>query len=449
MQYRKDKNGNDLSMLGYGCMRFTKKGNSIDIDKAEKEIMAAYEAGVNYYDTAYIYPGSEAALGEILERNGIRDKVNIATKLPQYLIRNRSGLDKFFEEELSRLRTDHVDYYLMHHLTDVDMWEKLKDVGIEDWIKEKKAEGKIRNIGFSYHGNSDNFVKILNDYDWDFCQVQYNYLDEVTQAGVIGVKAAAEKGIPVVIMEPLRGGKLVNMLPDKAKKVFEKSERDWTPAQWAFRWLYNQPEVTVVLSGMNSPEMVEENCMTASDMQAGSFTEDDFAVLEEVKKIVREKEKVGCTGCRYCMPCPKGVDIPGTFACYNTMYTESKKEGRFQYAQTVGLTKEPAFASQCIECGKCEMHCPQSLPIREKLKEADKELRPIPYKIGINIARKYMFSWKNLGLKCNKNGDNIEKANEGVAGRRKSVRIIVITIVSVLASGFIIFKIMKRKNKSK
>ena len=205
----------------------------------------------------------------------------------------------------------------------------------------------------------------------------------------------------------------------------------------------------MVLSGMNSLEMVEENCMTASDMQAGSFTEDDFAVLEEVKKIVREKEKVGCTGCRYCMPCPKGVDIPGTFACYNTMYIESKKEGRFQYAQTVGLTKEPAFASQCIECGKCEMHCPQSLPIREKLKEADKELRPLPYKIGINIARKYMFSWKNLGLKCNKNGDNIEKANEGVAGRRKSVRIIVITIVSVLASGFIIFKIMKRKNKSK
>ncbi|MCR5634839.1 MAG: aldo/keto reductase, partial [Lachnospiraceae bacterium] len=213
MNYREDKHGEKLSILGYGCMRFTKNGNSIDIDKAEKEIMAAYNAGVNYFDTAYIYTGSEAALGAIVERNGIRDKINIATKLPQYLIGNRAAIDKYFNEELSRLRTDHVDYYLMHHLTDVDMWNKLKAIGIEDWIKEKKESGQIRNIGFSYHGNSDNFKIILDDYDWDFCQIQYNYLDEVTQAGVSGLKAAAEKGVPVVIMEPLRGGKLVNMLP--------------------------------------------------------------------------------------------------------------------------------------------------------------------------------------------------------------------------------------------
>ncbi len=394
MQYRKDKNGNDLSMLGYGCMRFTKKGSSIDIEKAEKEIMAAFKAGVNYYDTAYIYPGSEAALGEIVERNGIRDKINIATKLPQYLIRNSRGLDKYFNEELSRLRTDYVDYYLMHHLTDVEMWEKLKAVGIHKWIDEKKASGQIRNIGFSYHGNTDNFIKILNDYDWDFCQIQYNYLDEVTQAGVDGLKAAAAKGIPVVIMEPLRGGKLVNMLPDKAKAAFAESERSWTPAEWAFRWLYNQPEVTVVLSGMNSLQMVEENCRTADDMKAGSLTDKDFELLEKVKRAIHEKERVGCTGCRYCMPCPKGVDIPGTFACWNTMYTEGKSSGRFQYAQTVGLTKEPAFATQCIECGKCEQHCPQSIPIRQKLKEADKDLRPFGYKVGINVARKLMFKKK-------------------------------------------------------
>ncbi len=394
MQYRKDKNGNDLSMLGYGCMRFTKKGSSIDIEKAEKEIMAAFKAGVNYYDTAYIYPGSEAALGEIVERNGIRDKINIATKLPQYLIRNSRGLDKYFNEELSRLRTDYVDYYLMHHLTDVEMWEKLKAVGIHKWIDEKKASGQIRNIGFSYHGNTDNFIKILNDYDWDFCQIQYNYLDEVTQAGVDGLKAAAAKGIPVVIMEPLRGGKLVNMLPDKAKAAFAESERSWTPAEWAFRWLYNQPEVTVVLSGMNSLQMVEENCRTADDMKAGSLTDKDFELLEKVKRAIHEKERVGCTGCRYCMPCPKGVDIPGTFACWNTMYTEGKSSGRFQYAQTVGLTKEPAFATQCIECGKCEQHCPQSIPIRQKLKEADKDLRPFGYKVGINVARKFMFKKK-------------------------------------------------------
>ena len=391
MLYRNDKYGKPLSILGFGCMRFTTKGGNIDIDKAEREIMTAYRAGVNYYDTAYIYPGSEAAIGEIFERNHIRDKINIATKLPQFLISSKKGLEKTFQEELTRLRTTYVDYYLMHHMTDVAMWEKLKRMGILDWIREKKESGAIRNIGFSYHGNTENFLKILNDYDWDFCQVQYNYLDDVSQAGVTGVKAAAKKGIPVVIMEPLRGGKLVNNLPEGAKKTMRDSGRSWTPAQWGLRWLYDQPEVTVVLSGMNSVEMVEENCRTASEAEAGHLTEADFAVLEKVKREIRAKEKVGCTGCRYCMPCPKGVDIPGIFRCYNAMYTESKSQGRFQFVQTVGLTREPAFATQCIRCGKCEQHCPQSIPIRDKLREADRALRPLPYKVGINLARKFMF----------------------------------------------------------
>ena len=391
MQYRKDRKGNELSILGYGCMRFTKKGAGIDIDKAEKELMTAYNAGVNYYDTAYIYPGSEAAVGEIFERNNIRDKINIATKLPQYLIGNRAALDRYFDEELSRLRTDHVDYYLMHHLTDVAMWEKLKNVGILDWIQEKKQSGAIRNIGFSYHGNTDNFLKILEDYDWDFCQIQYNYLDEVAQAGKAGLQAAAAKGLAVMIMEPLRGGKLVNMLPEAAKEAMQDSGRGWGPAEWGLRWLYNQPEVTVVLSGMNSVEMVEANCRTASEAQAGSLTEADFQTLEKVKKAIREKERVGCTGCRYCMPCPKGVDIPGIFRCWNTMYTESKSAGRSQFIQTVGLTREPAFASQCIRCGKCEQHCPQSIPIREKLQEADRDLRPLVYRVAIQAARAFMF----------------------------------------------------------
>ena len=391
MQYRKDKNGSDLSILGYGCMRFTKKGGSIDIEKAETELMAAYRAGVNYFDTAYIYSGSEAAVGEIFERNHIRDQVNIATKLPQYLIGNRAALDRYFDEELSRLRTDHVEYYLMHHLTDVAMWEKLKKIGILDWIQEKKQRGAIRNIGFSYHGNTDNFLKILNDYDWDFCQIQYNYLDEVAQAGKAGLQAAASKGIPVMIMEPLRGGKLVSMLPEAAKRAMAESGRGWSPAEWGLRWLYNQPEVTVVLSGMNSVEMVQANCRTASEAQANALTEEDFETLEKVKRAIREKEKVGCTGCRYCMPCPKGVDIPGIFRSWNTMYTESRREGRSQFIQTVGLTREPAFASQCIRCGKCEQHCPQSIPIREKIQEADRDLRPLPYRIAISAARRFMF----------------------------------------------------------
>ena len=395
MHYRKDKYGDELSILGFGCMRFTKKGGNIDIDKAEKEILAAYQAGVNYFDTAYLYPGSEAAIGEIFERNHMREKIHIATKLPQYLVGSRAALDRFFNEELSRLRTDYVDYYLMHHMTDVAMWEKLKKVGILEWIDEKKRSGQIRNIGFSYHGNTDNFLRILNDYDWDICQIQYNYYDERSQAGVDGLRAAAEKGIPVVIMEPLRGGKLVNLLPESAKKVMKESGRNWSPAEWGFRWLFDQPEVTVVLSGMNSLEMVEENCRTAATAEAGHLTEADRETLRRVTEAIREKEKVGCTGCRYCMPCPQGVDIPGTFLCYNTMYIEGKHQGRFQYAQTVGLTREPAFATQCIGCGKCERHCPQEIPIRAKLKEADKALRPLPYRVGIDVARKFML--RNTG----------------------------------------------------
>lgn len=394
MLYRNDKHGEPLSILGYGCMRFSRKGAGVDIEKTERELMAAYRSGVNYFDTAYIYPGSEAALGEILERNGIRDKVRIATKLPQYLVRNKASLDKYFDEELSRLRTDRVDYYLMHHLTDIAQWERLKTVGVIDWIVGKKASGAIRNIGFSYHGNTDNFLKILADYDWDFCQIQYNYMDETTQAGVAGLKAAAARGIPVVIMEPLRGGKLVNKLPEDAKKLIASHPRGWNPADWGLRWLWDQPEVTVVLSGMNSLEMVEENVRIASEATAGAFTDDDRAFLRQILGIIRAKEKVGCTGCRYCMPCPKGVDIPGIFASYNTLYTESKVSGWAQYFQAVALAGEPSFASQCVGCGKCEQHCPQSIPIREKLPEAERALLPWYIKPLVKLGRKFLLRKK-------------------------------------------------------
>ena len=391
MQYRKDKHGEELSILGYGCMRFSRKGSGVDIDKTEQELLAAIRAGVNYLDTAYIYPGSEAALGEILERNGLRDQVRIATKLPQYLVKNRDSLDKYFDEELSRLRTDRVDYYLMHHLTDIAQWERLKTVGVLDWIAEKKAAGAIRNIGFSYHGNSDNFLKILADYDWDFCQIQYNYLDETTQAGVVGLKAAAARGIPVVIMEPLRGGKLVNKLPEAAKQLMARHERGWSPADWGLRWLWDQPEVTVVLSGMNSLAMVEENVRIASEAAVGAFSAEDRAFLQRILDIIREKEKVGCTGCRYCMPCPKGVDIPGYFSSYNLMYTESKVSGWRHFFQAVALSAEPSFASQCVQCGKCEKHCPQGIPIRVQLKKAEKALLPWPVKLAVKMGRRFMF----------------------------------------------------------
>ena len=389
MKYRLDRYGNKISQLGYGCMRFTKKGSTIDYEKAEKEVLLAIEKGVNYFDTAYMYPGSEECLGRILDENKCRDKVYIATKLPQYIIRSSAAIDKIFNEELSRLRTDYVDYYLMHMFTDYVEWEHLKDFGIEEWIERQKAEGHIRNIGFSYHGDTDMFLKILDAYDWDFCQIQYNYLDEHTQAGRTGLQAAAKKGIPVVIMEPLRGGNLVK-LPDKAMEVLSSSGKGYTPAELGLRWLWNQPEVSCVLSGMNSEDMVNENIRIASEAEPGHLTEKDLEIVEKIKQILREREKVGCTGCRYCMPCPKGVDVPGNFYYYNLMYMESKNSARFAFAQNIGIRKEPGFASQCIRCGKCESHCPQHIHIREKLKEADRNLRPLPFKIGLKIMRKFI-----------------------------------------------------------
>lgn len=389
MKYRLDRYGNQISQLGYGCMRFSRKGNTIDYEKAEKEVLLAIEKGVNYFDTAYIYSGSEECLGRILDENKCRDKVYIATKLPQYIMRSSAAIDKTFNEELSRLRTDHIDYYLMHMFTDHAEWEHLKTLGIEDWIERRKAEGRIRNIGFSYHGETEMFLKILNAYDWDFCQIQYNYLDEHTQAGKRGLQAAAEKGIPVIIMEPLRGGKLVN-LPDKAKEILATDSKGYTPAELGLRWLWDQPEVSCVLSGMNSEDMINENIRVASESDPGHFTEEDRKIVEQIKQVIREREKVGCTGCRYCMPCPKGVDIPGNFYYYNLMYMEKKSSARFEFVQNMGLRKEPGFASQCIGCGKCEQHCPQHINIREKLKEADHDLRPLPYKIGINAARKFI-----------------------------------------------------------
>ena len=389
MKYRVDRHGEQISQLGYGCMRFSRKGNSIDYEKAEKEVLLAIEKGVNYFDTAYVYPGSEECLGRILDTNQCRDKVLIATKLPQYIIRSSAAIDKTFREELSRLRTDRIDYYLMHMFTDYAEWEHLKTLGIEEWIQKRKAEGSIRNIGFSYHGDTEMFLKILDAYDWDFCQIQYNYLDEHTQAGAAGLRAAAKKGIPVMIMEPLRGGKLVN-LPDKAKQALASDSKGYTPAELGLRWLWNQPEVTCVLSGMNSQDMVEENIRIASDAAPGDLTKEDLEIVEKIKKIIREREKVGCTGCRYCMPCPKGVDIPGNFYYYNLMYMEKKSSARFEFAQSMGMRKEPGFASQCIQCGKCEQHCPQHIQIREKLKEADRGLRPFLYKIGINAARRFI-----------------------------------------------------------
>ena len=390
MKYRRDRYGNKISVLGYGCMRFTTKLGRIDMEKAEKEIMLAYRGGVNYYDTAYVYPGSEAALGEILEKNGIRDKVRIATKLPHYMIRNSGSMEDYFQTQLKRLRTDHVEYYLMHMLTDVATWERLCNLGIREWIEEKKKSGQIEQVGFSYHGNSDMFCQLLDAYDWDFCQIQYHYMDEHSQAGKTGLTYAAKKGLPVIIMEPLRGGKLVNHLPEKAIRRFEDYPIQRTPAEWSFQWLWNQPEVTCVLSGMNSRKMVRENVISAKRSKAGSFTPEDQKLLSDVASEINARMKVGCTGCRYCMPCPQNVDIPGTFAAYNRRYSEGKVTALREYAMCTLLRKDTTSASQCIRCGKCEKHCPQGIPIRKELARAAKELEGPVYKIAGKVIRLVM-----------------------------------------------------------
>lgn len=387
MQYRKDKKGNDISILGYGCMRFTKKGNAADIDKAEKEVMAAIKAGVNYFDTAYVYPGNEAAVGEILHRNHCRENIYLATKLPHYLIKSMEGVEKMFQEELRRLKTDYIDYYLMHMLTDIPTWDRLKKMGMAEWIEKKIADGQIRNIGFSYHGKTDMFKQLIDAYNWDFCQIQYNYMDEYSQAGVEGLRYANARGLPVIIMEPLRGGRLVNLLPESAKELFRNDKEGRTPAGLAFKWLYDQPEVTCVLSGMNSMEMVEQNLKTASEAAVGCMTDSDKFLIEQVKAEIQKKVKVGCTGCGYCMPCPKGVDIPGTFRCYNAMYSEGKKSGRRDYLQCTAFRKDTSSASQCIACGKCETHCPQHIEIRKELKAAAGELEDAKYQFMKQVIK--------------------------------------------------------------
>lgn len=382
MEYRTAKHGESLSVLGYGCMRFSRRGGSIDLDKAEREVMEALASGVNYLDTAYVYPGSEAAVGEILRRNSCRDQVNLATKLPQYLVRSARAIDRYFDEELRRLGTDHIDFYLMHMLTDRSSWERLKALGIEDWILRQKEAGRIRNIGFSFHGNTSAFLGVLDAYDWDFCQIQYNYMDETSQAGRRGLEAAAKKGLPVIIMEPLRGGRLAADFPPGVRQLLNEEGQGRSGAEWGLRWLWNQPEVTCVLSGMNSLDMIRENCRIASDARAGAFTPEDFALIARLRKELSGTVRVGCTGCGYCQPCPQGVDIPGIFRCFNEIPVDGRGRARREYLQTTAMRRPSTGVAHCVGCGKCELHCPQGLAIREDLKRAARELETPVYRLA-------------------------------------------------------------------
>ena len=390
MIYRENiKNGDKLSQLGFGCMRFPRKGTSIDIARSREMVHDAIEKGVNYFDTAYIYPGSEVALGQILT-DELRKKVFIATKLPVIITRTAGDIDKYFNKQLERLNTDYIDYYLTHMLTSLTDFEKIKNFGIEDWIARQKNSGRIRNIGFSFHGAKGEFKKIVDAYDWDFCMIQYNYLDENYQAGFEGLQYAHAKGMPVMIMEPLRGGKLINGLPQKAVKEFKDANAERSLADWGLRWVWNHPEVTLLLSGMGSQEQVDENIRLASEIAQHNLTAQELAVYKKIYGYLKESIKVNCTACGYCVPCPAGLDIPNIFSNYNEYYTENRMESLMQYMVSAGISpKQPAYASRCKGCGKCEKHCPQNIEIMNVLRDASKVLEPFWLKPVASIARTF------------------------------------------------------------
>ncbi|MDR1565353.1 MAG: aldo/keto reductase [Oscillospiraceae bacterium] len=381
MQYRKDlKSGEELSILGYGCMRFPRGiSGKIDYEKSEKLVLEAIEQGINYYDTAYIYGGSEEILGEILHRNNMREKVLIATKLPYQKCKSKDDFERLFSIQQQRLHTNYIDYYLIHNISALGLWEKLCEMGILEWIAEKKAAGKIRHIGFSFHGAQGEFFKLLNAYEWDFCQIQYNYINENYQAGRAGLEAAAAKGLPVIIMEPLLGGKLASGLPKKAERLLKEANGSITPAAWALRWLWNQPNVTVVLSGMGSEEQLRDNLKTAESALPDMLTPKEEAAVEVVKTVFNEAFKVPCTGCNYCMPCPYNVNIPACFAAYNASFVTGFVSGMTLYMTSTGVNHPDKnySARRCTQCGKCEKHCPQHIEIRKQLQSVSRKMEPI------------------------------------------------------------------------
>jgi predicted aldo/keto reductase-like oxidoreductase len=359
-------------------MRFPRNLTQIDLLKTEQLITKAVREGINYFDTAYIYGGSEDVLGQIIQKNNLRNNIFLATKLPIAKCKTYEDFDILFQTQLERLRTDYIDYYLIHNLFDSNLWENLCAMGIEKWIKEKKAAGRIRNIGFSFHGIHGEFLKILDVYDWDFCQIQYNYINTNYQAGTAGLKKAADKGLPVIIMEPLLGGKLANGLPKMAAAVFRSVNSSLSQAAWALRWLWNQKEVTVVLSGMNEDSQLEENITIAHDAVPNMLTTDESIVFDSVVKIFNASYKIPCTGCNYCMPCPQRVNIPGCFAAYNVSYAIGMLSGIQQYMTSTGATdpKRIYAASHCKKCGACEKKCPQHISIIKSLEKVKKRMEP-------------------------------------------------------------------------
>ena len=369
----------EVSALGFGAMRMpTTDGNPANIDKpvAIRMIRYAIDHGVNYLDTAYMYHSeqSERLVGESL-KDGYREKVKVATKMPIGMVEVPEDFDRFFNEQLERLQDDKIDFYLLHGLNALD-WSKARDFGVIRWAEGKMAQGHIDRFGFSFHDDYEVFIKIVDAYDnWTFCQVQYNYMDIDYQAGRRGIEYAAGKGLAVVIMEPLQGGLLAKEPPAAVAAVWDSASQKRTQVEWALQWIWNQPEISLVLSGMSTTEQVEQNCSFANRSGPGTLTTDELILVDRVREAYRGLIPIPCTGCGYCMPCSSGVRIPGIFQIFNdAMMYGDLEMSRLRYQELMGL-KEEQCADQCIECGECMEVCPQGIGIINWLKEAHSMLK--------------------------------------------------------------------------
>jgi hypothetical protein len=374
-------------------MRLPTKRMKIDEERATRQIRDAIDSGINYIDTAVPYHGgeSERFLGRALSE-GYREKVKLATKLPPWSVKTRGDMDRILDIQLKKLRTDHIDYYLLHSL-EAGQWKRLLDLGVLEFLDSAKADGRIRNAGFSFHGDRRTFREIIDAYDWVFCQIQYNFLDELNQAGTEGLRYAAAKNIAVMVMEPLRGGMLAANLPKDVEEIYRQAKPARSAAEWALRWVWNHPEVTVVLSGMNDEKHIAENLRTCQTALPGIMTAGELATMEAVAGTYNRQIKVGCTGCAYCMPCPFGVNIPQCFFLYNSYSMgQNRLFARGMYGLSLmGGMGTRADAALCRNCGKCAKACPQKIAIPAELVKVRSTLGGLSTKILLPLA-KLMFS---------------------------------------------------------
>ena len=373
MKYREfGKTGKKVSALGFGCMRLPLLDGSeteVDVDEAVRIIRYGIDNGINYIDTAWPYHGgkSEEIVAKALE-DGYREKVFIATKLPSWLVKCREDMNDFIDRQLKRLNTDYIDFYLIHTLND-EYWKKLVKFGLVHFMDRIKQVGKIKHIGFSFHDELPVFRKIVDGYDWEFCQIQYNFMDTHYQAGKRGLEYAVERDLGMVIMEPLKGGSILKHIPDDIRDIWHSSSDVSSPADTALRFVWDHPGVSTLLSGMSTMEQVEQNLESAERAEAGGLSDDERGIIREVKKHYKARIKAHCTNCKYCMPCPAGVDIPACLEYLNnTSIYNSVEQFSTSYQKFFDSSKK---ADKCVECGKCEDACPQHIPIIEKLKELE------------------------------------------------------------------------------